>query len=574
MIINGFRNLRSRRGSALLLVLVLGSASLLIVFGILSWSHSNTNFAARNNQYYRTLAAAEAATEKVAARVGNDYQNFGVALVTANLDSYRTSVPTPEENSYWSEYQFMDENGVVNQISVDWLPINDSSILSSRYRGLRGSAYDMRIFCKARELNSPFPIVARNRQNLELSVVTVFQYAVFYNVDLEINPSPAMTITGPVHCNANIYLHPSTSLLFEDEVTAVGQVFLTRKPGDPSSSGAIGTITYADKPPTTGFMSLNLPVGTTNTPSAVHQIIEIPPWTESPSSVLGQQRYYNQADMVILVTDSAVTVTSGSINGFATTIPTNQGKFFINTNVSFFNARENKNVRCTDIDVDKLRQWSDTNDVLRPVLVQKDVRAIYIADNRSQTSSTEPGIRLINGAWLPPKGLTVATLHPLYIKGNYNVSTNGTPVNLGTNDTSGTVPASIIADAITILSGNWNDANSSLALSSRIATSTTVNCAILAGNVATTSASYSGGLENFPRFLEDWSGQTFTYNGSMVAMFDSRYATAPWSGAGASVSIYSPPIRNWSFDANFNDLAKIPPASPQVRTLIRGAWAD
>jgi hypothetical protein len=570
MKIAGFRTSGSERGSALLLVLVLGSASLLIVLGILSWSHSNTNFAARNNQYYRTLAAAEAATEKIAARVGNDYQNFGVALVTANLDSYRTTVPTSDENSYWSTFQFTDEDGVANHISVDWLPVNDSTVLSSRYKGLRGSAYDMRILCKAREVNSPYYIVARNRQNLELSVVTVFQYAVFYNVDLEINPSPAMTITGPVHCNANIYLHPSTSLLFQDEVTASGQVFLTRKPGDPSASGALGTITYADQPPTTGFLSLNLPVGTTNTPAAVHQIIEIPPWTESPTSVVGLQRYYNQADMVILVTDSAITATSGSVNGFATTVPTSQAKFFINTNVTFFNAREGKNIRCTDIDVNKLRQWSDTNDVLRPVLVQKDIRTIYVADNRSQ-SGTEPGIRLINGAWLPPKGLTVATLHPLYIKGNYNVSTNGTVVNLGTNDTSGTVPASIVADAITILSGNWSDANSSFSLGSRVAASTTVNCAILAGNVPTTSANYSGGLENFPRFLEDWAptGQTFTYNGSMVVMFDSRFATAPWTG-----TAYSPPIRNWSFDANFNDLSRIPPASPQVRTMLRGAWAD
>src|SRR4051812_12479302 len=191
MKIAGFRTSGSERGSALLLVLVLGSASLLIVLGILSWSHSNTNFAARNNQYYRTLAAAEAATEKIAARVGNDYQNFGVALVTANLDSYRATVPTSDENSYWSGFQFTDENGVANQVSVDWLPINDSTVLSSRYKGLRGSAYDMRILCKAREVNSPYYIVARNRQNLELSVVTVFQYAVFYNVDLEINPSPA-----------------------------------------------------------------------------------------------------------------------------------------------------------------------------------------------------------------------------------------------------------------------------------------------------------------------------------------------------------------------------------------------
>ena len=278
--------------------------------------------------------------------------------------------------------------------------------------------------------------------------------------------------------------------------------------------------------------------------------------------------------MVVLVTDTAMTVTSGTLDGFATTVPTNEAKLFLNTAASFFNARENKTVKCVDLDVAKFRQWNQTNTVLRSLLPQQDVQTIFIADNRSQTSTTEPGVRLINGEWLPPKGLTVATPDPMYIKGNYNVTTNGTPVNLGTSDTSAALPASVAADAVSILSVNWNDASSASALSSRIAGSTTVNCAILAGNVPTTTSSYSGGLENFPRFLEDWSGQTLTYNGSWVAMYDSRIATAPWSGNGASVSIYSPPIRNWSFDQNFNDLNKIPPASPQVRLLLRGGWAD
>src|SRR3989442_4339035 len=139
----------------------------------------------------------------------------------------------------------------------------------------------------------------------------------------------------------------------------------------------------------------------------------------------------------------------------------------------------------------------------------------------------------------------------MYIKGNYNVTTNGTPVNLGTSDTSAALPASVAADAVSILSVNWNDASSASALSSRIAGSTTVNCAILAGNVPTTTSSYSGGLENFPRFLEDWSGQTLTYNGSRVSMDDKPIRTPPWTGNAASVSIYSPPLSNLSFQQTF-----------------------
>jgi hypothetical protein len=466
----------------------------------------------------------------------------------------------------------LDENGVASHVSVDWLALADSPLLSSTYNGLRGFAYDMRIVAKAREINSPYQIVARNRQNLELSIVTIFQFAVFYNVDLEINPSPAMTITGPVHCNANVYLNPSSALVFQDHLTAAGQIKQTRKPGDPSSSSTSGTVSFLGKPApgfSANFLSLNLPIGTTNTSASAHQIIEVPPTGEAISSMVGQQRYYNKADMVILVSDSGTTVTSGAIDGFATVVPTNEAKLFVNT-TSFFNARENKTIKCTDLDVGKLREWNTSNTAFRVPWPLLDVATVFIADTRSQSGSTEPGVRLINGEWLPPKGLTVATPDPIYIKGNYNVTTNGTPMNLGTADTTYALPASVAADAVSILSVSWSDANSSLALSSRIAGSTTVNCAILAGNVPTTSSAYSGGLENFPRFLEDWSGKTFTYNGSMVAMYDSRIATAPW-GSG---NTYSPPVRNWAFDDNFNNLAKVPPSSPQVRILLRGGWGD
>jgi hypothetical protein len=100
-----------------------------------------------------------------------------------------------------------------------------------------------------------------------------------------------------------------------------------------------------------------------------------------------------------------------------------------------------------------------------------------------------------------------------------------------------------------------------------------VNAAFLAGIVPTVSGSYSGGVENFPRFLEDWSSKTFTYNGSMVVMYQSLYATGLWQGTGSSIGIYNPPGRNWAFDLNFRNPAKLPPGTPSVRAMVRGQWA-
>ena len=77
-------------------------------------------------------------------------------------------------------------------------------------------------------------------------------------------------------------------------------------------------------------------------------------------------------------------------------------------------------------------------------------------------------------------------------------------------------------------------------------------------------------VENFPRFLENWSGKTFTYNGSMVVMFYSLLSTAPWPGTG---SVYNAPNRNWAFDINFLDANKLPPGTPQLQAVIRGNWS-
>ena len=89
-------------------------------------------------------------------------------------------------------------------------------------------------------------------------------------------------------------------------------------------------------------------------------------------------------------------------------------------------------------------------------------------------------------------------------------------------------PCAVIADAVNILSNAWQDSHSSWDVSSRDAANTTVNTAILAGIVPSANNIYSGGAENFPRFLEDWGGKTLTYYGSMVELYKSRQSIGTW----------------------------------------------
>jgi hypothetical protein len=534
-------------------------ATLLLLAGLLRWSSMTASLTRRNNQFDAASAAAEAAVEKVVAQISEDFQQAGESRVYDNLVSYRGTVPTSQENDFWSSYEFSDAQGHVNQTFVDLITGWSYVPLQTEFNGLTANAATYRVISNARQLNSPDNSISGVKLELQITSIPIVQYQVFYALDLEINPTSSLNIAGRVHSNKNIYAAPQQMLTFQSTVTAFDQIFHYQHPNDPVTR-ALGAVIYQSQR-RAGVKLLSLPIGTNNNSAALHSIIEIPPGSETLDSLMGSQRYYNKADLIILVSDSAVAGISGSYNGFSIIVAQTNLFTFLNTNVTFFNKRENKTIRSSQLDITKFKaQYSNLK-----LLLGRDIKTLYIADRRSQSSATESGVRLINGQVLPALGLTVATPNPLYVRGHYNAPSSS----LGTTNTSTTVPASLVADSITILSGNWKNTNSSLGLSSRLANDTTINAAMVAGIVPTENGYYSGGLENFLRLLEDWTGKTFTFNGSVAALFRSQIANAPW---GASADVYISPVRNWGFDANFTDSSRQPPGTPEIRTLIRGSW--
>ena len=241
-------------------------------------------------------------------------------------------------------------------------------------------------------------------------------------------------------------------------------------PGDPHQTWW-NTPVYNDNL-VTGVNPLNLPLQGGANP---HDIIELPPGGTDP---IPNERLYNKAGLRIKVTNSGVTVEDSSGNPVSgITIGSDTSKI-ISTNSTLFNYRENKTVTITELRINRL--------IAAGKMPANGV--IYVADTR--TAPQQTAVRLVNGATLPSQGLTVASQNPVYIQGNYN----------STHD----YPAAVYGDAINILSGSWNDANSGRQLSSRVAHNTTVNAALFTGIVQTSGANYSGGVENLLRLLEGW----------------------------------------------------------------------
>ena len=183
------------------------------------------------------------------------------------------------------------------------------------------------------------------------------------------------------------------------------------------------------------------------------------------------------------------------------------------------------------------------------------------------------------GASADPTGVTVVSDQAIYVVGDYNRG----PVNAGDLPRQ---PAALIGDSVNVLSNNYwktngncadpcqfNDSQSDLFLNNarRNATATRINSAFLAGVDKTPdgflgTASYNGGLENYPRFHENW-GVVLTYQGSFVSLGTPKHVDGAWCGTGGDntggCNIYNAPQRNWNFDPAFNDVANLPPLTPR-----------
>ena len=546
-----------------------------------TWAGSSQTVrdADRGSQYFVNAAAASAATEKILARINQDFLNSGEALVYLNLPFYSGLIPTPLDDSNWTNYIFFNpKTGVTNSVYVDRFQPATNMPLNGVWSGLYGYASTYRIFANAESANDRGGISAAQAQlNVLVTSVPIFEYAIFYNGLMEFSDTATLNVIGRVHANSNIYVGSPQNLTFNSLVTTTGTISSPANSGYAASTWT-GTVTYNGAPSPgylTGQPALILPVGTNSTSSTnVQQILYPPPVGESSSSPLGQQRYYNKAGLTLIISNVTFTATFKSTPNDPApyvlttnlTYLTNAAWNWITTTNSFMDWRENKTVKVTQIDVGKMTNWMGANGWLSTNTVgvaskfgfNNPFNILYVADSRTTNSSTLTAVRLVNGTNLPSTGLTVATPNPLYIQGNYNCL----PQYYGTTNTTLSAPASVVCDALTILSPAWVDSGSATQLNQN-STSDTLNTAIITGNVPSTgsgSSQFSGGVSNLPRLLEKWNSATLTLNTSLVCLFNSTRATGQFVLPG---TYYLPPIvRQFSFDQNFLWPSGMPPGTP------------
>jgi len=537
-----FRN-NNEQGFASIIALIMVAMLTLLGLAALSTSDDESTIAGNELQEMRAFYAAESGLEAAAAQLHQSVDSTGT------IASFM-----PEGES--------EMNQCVTQYSTaDGGPAELDVLSSGTLAGLNAQVktYTITSLGTNQIDNSKVEL----SQSFEVALVPLFQFAVFYGEDLEIAPGPDMNLIGRVHSNGNLWLQAGNTLKMDSYVTASGNMYHGRKgaggvsDGDVQIKNGVGdyvsmkdgadewlestdSVWYDSsiarwqgrvQDSTHGQSPLNLPLtGSSDDP---HTIIERSDGGSNPDS------YEELASLKII--DGQVLRQVGEAWQDVTADFANDGILTYNED-KFYDGRELEWVDTYELDVQKLYDegYGPANGV------------IYFGQDADESGGDWPALRLNNAEELGD-AVTIASANPVYTYGDFNSTDKK--------------PAAIMADAVSFLSEDYDDAKSTLSKYERRAKETTVNASIMTGNIETTEANYNGGFENLPRFLEVWSGKNFNWSGSMVCLWNSAQADGTWNG-----SYYSPPIRNWMYDTDLDQPENLPPETPVFRVFQRTGW--
>ncbi len=453
-------------------------------------------------------------------------------------------------------------------------------------------------------------------------LVPLFQFAIFFQEDLEFFNGAAMTVTGPVHTNGDLYLSPQTggTTSLNNQTTVAGTFYRGQKSQN-SCSGFQGTARAMNPSSYVDFPACSTNRATVTNVSSWNDNVMLgvkPVTVPSPEGMdsYSTGEYWQRADLRLVLqltaaglpdtaastTGVQVVTTSGanivaatnalhdgtSCPGLVSTGGTGarpigtQGSGTAGNQLRLYREYQHDPVvnnfqRTLEVDMLALLNCIQRNPtiiggkLLSDITEQGLVFHFTINGPNRAASHNNYSVRIRNGAVLESnlagaavvQGLTIVTDQGMVIWGNYN-SVNAT-----------WKPSAIMADTVHLLSNSWVDADSyTTDTYTRDGSATTVQTAIISGIARTGGANGStgqdqgadtngGGVINIFRFNE-WfrvgssSIPDFTYSGSLVSLGAPRRSQSSWG----PFTYYSAPNRAWSYDTRFNTSTNLPPMTP------------
>jgi hypothetical protein len=220
----------NQHGIALIFILMIMGLALAVATIMATQVRDNTIQQGAHAQANRNYYAAEAGVNRGMAEFGNIFLDYRVPVPGDFTERAFNLVDGQEVR-----YQLADVAGNPRNVT---LPAGDS------FAGLNSIQYLYTVDSKA--IGYAGNAASQLGGEFEVNNIPVFQFAAFYNEDLEINPGPDMSLHGRVHTNGDLYLNPGATLRIEDsppamttvQVSTSGTLFRGRK----DTSSCTGTL--------------------------------------------------------------------------------------------------------------------------------------------------------------------------------------------------------------------------------------------------------------------------------------------------------------------------------------------
>jgi len=234
-----FRSSRqSMNASALIVALLFVLLLSIAAASLLSFSGSETVAITRRSNRTDALYGAEAAVRRSMAQIRalyfssystNSYLSGNLAApTTGELDQIATSEGP-------ATVSVLDDRYTYNSVSVAFttgsgsnpyvsytIPTTDEKLTT--YAGLTSQRASALCSANATAKNSRYQVPATVSQAFNIDYIPVFQYAIFYNMDMECFNGPTMTVNGKVHSNGTMYYAPAATLTINSTLTAADDI--------------------------------------------------------------------------------------------------------------------------------------------------------------------------------------------------------------------------------------------------------------------------------------------------------------------------------------------------------------
>lgn len=232
---NSSKKFQSTRGSALMVVMIVLIIMGLITASMLSFSSSER----RANEYARLVVRTRNMAENTV--------NYATAQISAKLRRLRSTSPIKYSTAATGATKLHTPSGVAGILDTEhgvgdidvhaglfqsepltYIDPLDPSNATNPYTNLsiiksRGKVVGRATLVNAQQ-NSTYTAYAQ--QEFSVAQIPLYQYLIFYNVDLEFGPGGDMILDGPVHTNGELIARnqyqKTNTLQFKERVTAAG----------------------------------------------------------------------------------------------------------------------------------------------------------------------------------------------------------------------------------------------------------------------------------------------------------------------------------------------------------------